>query len=108
MTANPSIDPARFLAEHLERAEPDLLRSMLKTFIDALQVQVRQDDARRPEGHPAQPAKHVEDRPGTELHEHFGHRLDQDPPELDAQLYAKYGLDPEEIAFIEAKVEAMD
>ena len=36
MTANPSIDPARFLAEHLERAEPDLLRSMLKTFIDAL------------------------------------------------------------------------
>jgi hypothetical protein len=29
-------------------------------------------------------------------------------PELDAQLYAKYGLDPEEIAFIEAKVKAMD
>ena len=36
MTADPSIDPARFLAEHLERAEPDLPRSMLKTFIDAL------------------------------------------------------------------------
>ena len=36
MTANDSIDPARFLSEHLERAEPDLLRSMLKTFIDAL------------------------------------------------------------------------
>ena len=29
MTANPSIDPARFLSEHLERAELDLLRSML-------------------------------------------------------------------------------
>jgi transposase-like protein len=36
MTANPSIDPAGFLAEHLERAEPDLLRAMLKTFVDAL------------------------------------------------------------------------
>jgi putative transposase len=36
MTANPSIDPASFLAEHLERAEPDLLRAMLKTFVDAL------------------------------------------------------------------------
>src|SRR5674476_729606 len=36
MTANNSIDPARFLSEHLERAEPDLLRSMLGTFIDAL------------------------------------------------------------------------
>lgn|GEM_PF-2167042 len=28
--------PAQFLSEHLEHAEPDLLRSMLKTFIDAL------------------------------------------------------------------------
>ena len=36
MTANNSIDPARFLSEHLERAEPELLRSMLGTFIDAL------------------------------------------------------------------------
>ena len=36
MTANPSIDPASFLAEHLARAEPELLRSMLKTFVDAL------------------------------------------------------------------------
>jgi putative transposase len=36
MTAHPSIDPARFLAEHLERAEPDLLRSMLQTFVEAL------------------------------------------------------------------------
>jgi len=36
MTANPSIDPARFLSEHLERAEPDLLRSMLLTFVNAL------------------------------------------------------------------------
>jgi hypothetical protein len=36
MTANNSIDPALFLSEHLERAEPELLRSMLGTFIDAL------------------------------------------------------------------------
>jgi putative transposase len=36
MTANPSIDPASFLAEHLAGAEPELLRSMLKTFVDAL------------------------------------------------------------------------
>ncbi len=36
MTANPSIDAASFLAEHLARAEPELLRSMLKTFVDAL------------------------------------------------------------------------
>src|SRR3954462_909198 len=30
------VDPARFLHEHLEQASPDLLRSMLTTFIDAL------------------------------------------------------------------------
>lgn len=36
MTANHSIDPAQFLSERLEHAEPDLLRTMLKTFIDAL------------------------------------------------------------------------
>jgi hypothetical protein len=36
MTAPSSIDPARFLAEQLERASPDLLRQMLKSFIDAL------------------------------------------------------------------------
>ena len=28
--------------------------------------------------------------------------------EIDQQLYAKYGLDPEEIAFIEAKVKPME
>ncbi len=36
MTAIPSIDPARFLHEHLAQASPDLLRDMLTTFIDAL------------------------------------------------------------------------
>jgi len=36
MTANHSIDPALFLSERLEHAELDLLRAMLKTFIDAL------------------------------------------------------------------------
>jgi putative transposase len=36
MTAVPSIDPARAPSEHLERAEPDLLRALLKTFVEAL------------------------------------------------------------------------
>jgi transposase-like protein len=37
MTVNPnSIDLSAFMAEHLERAEPDLLRSMLSGFIQAL------------------------------------------------------------------------
>jgi transposase-like protein len=36
MTAHPSIDPARFLEEHLAQASPDLLRSMLTTMIDTL------------------------------------------------------------------------
>jgi transposase-like protein len=34
--AMPSIDPARFLHDQLESASPDLLRSMLSAFIDAL------------------------------------------------------------------------
>jgi transposase-like protein len=36
MAAVPSIDPARLLEEQLESASPDLLRSMLSTFIAAL------------------------------------------------------------------------
>ncbi len=36
MTAAASIDPAVLLHEHLERAEPDVLRSLLKTFVEAL------------------------------------------------------------------------
>lgn len=36
MTVAPSIDPARFLEEHLAQASPDLLRSMVTTFINAL------------------------------------------------------------------------
>lgn len=36
MTVAPSIDPARFLHEHLEQASPDLLREMLTTFINTL------------------------------------------------------------------------
>lgn len=36
MTADPNIvDLSSFMSEHLERAEPDLLRSMLKTFVQA-------------------------------------------------------------------------
>ncbi|MFL0713040.1 MAG: IS256 family transposase [Microcella pacifica] len=36
MTVPPSIDPARFLEEHLAQAFPDLLRGMLTTFINTL------------------------------------------------------------------------
>jgi len=36
MTVAPSIDPARFLHEHLEQASPDLLRDMLAVFINTL------------------------------------------------------------------------
>jgi putative transposase len=36
MTAPSSIDPARFLHEHLASASPDLLRQMLTTFINTL------------------------------------------------------------------------
>ena len=36
MTAPSSIDPARFLHDQLSSASPDLLRSMLTTFINAL------------------------------------------------------------------------
>jgi len=37
MTVNPnSIDLPEFMAEHLQHAEPDLLRSMLSTFVQAL------------------------------------------------------------------------
>ncbi len=36
MTAVPSIDPARFLNEHLAQASPDLMRELLSTFIQTL------------------------------------------------------------------------
>jgi putative transposase len=37
MTVDPnSIDLPAFVAEHLQRAEPDLLRTMLSTFVQAL------------------------------------------------------------------------
>lgn len=36
MTAVPSLDPARFLHEHLTTASTDLLRELLGVFIDAL------------------------------------------------------------------------
>jgi len=36
MAAKPSIDPARFLHDQVASASPDLLRSLLTTFIDAL------------------------------------------------------------------------
>ncbi len=36
MTAGPSIDPERFLHDQLAQASPDLMRSMLETFINTL------------------------------------------------------------------------
>ncbi len=35
MAAKPSIDPARFLHDQLTSTSPDLLRSLLTTFVDA-------------------------------------------------------------------------
>ncbi|MBC7308370.1 MAG: IS256 family transposase [Dietzia sp.] len=36
MTANPSIDPVRFLHEELAQASPDLMRDLLTSFVNAL------------------------------------------------------------------------
>jgi len=36
MTAGPSVDPARFVHDHLAQASPDLLRELLGVFIDTL------------------------------------------------------------------------
>ena len=36
MTALPSIDPALAWDEQIDRAEPDLVRHLLKTFVQAL------------------------------------------------------------------------
>jgi putative transposase len=36
MTVEPSIDPARLLAEQLDQASPDLLRELLQTFVNTL------------------------------------------------------------------------
>ncbi len=36
MTANPMMDPAHLLDEHLAQASPDLMRTMLRSFIDTL------------------------------------------------------------------------
>ena len=55
------------------------------------------------------PAKHVEVRPGCRTSR--APRTSTGPSrsrEIDQQLYAKYGLDSEEIAFIEAKVKPME
>lgn len=45
MTAPSSIDPARFLAEQLAQASPDLLRQLLTTFIDTLMSVEAEADA---------------------------------------------------------------
>ena len=71
------------------------------------QVQVRQDDARRIQGHSAQPGERLEVRPLQDFS--ASSDIDWSVPiaEVDQQLYAKYGLNPEEIAFIEAKAQPM-
>ena len=72
------------------------------------QVQVRTNDARRPEDHAAQPAKHWKYVPLQDFTAASDIDWSKSIPEIDAQLYAKYGLDSEEIAFIEAKVKPME
>ena len=51
MTAPSSIDPARFLHDQLSSASPDLLRSMLATFINALMSAEADADLRCPVWH---------------------------------------------------------
>ena len=73
------------------------------------QVQVRPSDARRPEDHAAQPGE----APGSTSRCRTSRRTSdidwtKSIPEIDQQLYAKYGLDADEIAFIEAKVKPME
>ena len=36
MAAEPSVDPAGWLAEQVESASPDVLRSLLQAFVEAL------------------------------------------------------------------------
>ena len=48
MTAPSSTGPARFLHDQLESASPDLLRSMLATFINTLMSAEAERGLRRP------------------------------------------------------------
>jgi hypothetical protein len=49
MTAKPSIDPALRWIEQIDRAEPDLIRALLKMFVEALMHgRGRRDLRRRP------------------------------------------------------------
>ncbi len=51
MTADPnSVDLSTFASEHLRRAEPDLLRSMLQAFVQALMGAEARRHLRRPYG----------------------------------------------------------
>ncbi len=54
------------------------------------------------------PAKHLEVRPAQDFTSASDIDWSKPIPEIDQQLYAKYGLDSEEIAFIEAKVKPME
>ena len=47
-------------------------------------------------------------RPYSRFHNWFGYRLDARRRKIDHQLYAKYGLEDEEVSFIEEKVKAME
>ena len=65
MTAPSSIDPARFLHEQLASASPDLLRSMLSTFVQALMGAEADAVCGTPYG--ARTPDRVNSRNGTEL-----------------------------------------
>jgi putative transposase len=79
MTVDPnSIDLPAFMAEHLQRAEPDLLRSMLSTFVQALMFGRGRRDLRCPVGRTQPGADQLPQRlpdPGVRLpHRHDGGR----------------------------------
>jgi hypothetical protein len=59
MTAPSSIDPARFLHDQLESASPDLLRSMLATFINALMSAEADAVCGAPHGMPGQGCRQI-------------------------------------------------
>ena len=54
------------------------------------------------------PRSHLEVRPGQDFTWASDIDWSKSIPEIDQQLYAKYGLDSEEIAFIEAKVTPLE
>ena len=75
MTAPSSIDPARFLHEHLQSASPDLLREMMTTFLNTLMSAEADAICGAPYGTPARAQQRAQRLPATRVrhaHRHVG------------------------------------